>query len=55
MDKLVAGFGEVMLRLSPGGKKRFSQALPGVLEATLAERRRMSVPRWRCWAANRVI
>ena len=34
MDKLVAGFGEVMLRLSPGGKKRFSQALPGVLEAT---------------------
>ena len=34
MDKVVAGFGEVMLRLSPGGKKRFSQALPGTLEAT---------------------
>ena len=34
MDKLIAGFGEVMLRLSPGGKKRFSQVMPGTLEAT---------------------
>ncbi len=30
----VAGFGEVMLRLCPAGKKRFSQVLPGTLEAT---------------------
>lgn len=30
----IAGFGEVMLRLCPPGKKRFSQSLPGVLEAT---------------------
>ena len=31
---LIAGFGEVMLRLSPDGKKRFAQVLPGELEAT---------------------
>ena len=30
----VAGFGEVMLRLCPAGKKRFAQVLPGQLEAT---------------------
>ncbi len=30
----LAGFGEVMLRLCPQGKRRFSQSLPGVLEAT---------------------
>ncbi len=30
----LAGFGEVMLRLCPAGKKRFIQALPGQLEAT---------------------
>ena len=30
----VAGFGEVMLRLCPPGKKRFAQTLPGTLEAT---------------------
>ena len=30
----VAGFGEVMLRLCPAGKKRFAQGLPGQLEAT---------------------
>ena len=34
MDKLFAGFGEIMLRLCPEGKKRFSQVLPGRLEAT---------------------
>lgn len=33
-QKLIAGFGEVMLRLSPPEKKRFAQALPGCLEAT---------------------
>ena len=33
-DFCVAGFGEVMLRLAPQGKKRFSQVLPGALEAT---------------------
>ena len=32
--KLIAGFGEIMLRLSPDGKKRFAQVLPGELEAT---------------------
>ena len=30
----IAGFGEVMLRLAPQGKKRFPQVLPGSLEAT---------------------
>ena len=30
----VAGFGEVMLRLSPPDRKRFAQGLPGMLEAT---------------------
>lgn len=30
----LAGFGEVMLRLCPAGKKRFAQALPGQLDAT---------------------
>ncbi len=30
----VAGFGEVMLRLCPEGKKRFAQILPGALDAT---------------------
>ncbi len=30
----VAGFGEVMLRLCPPGRKRFAQAMPGQLEAT---------------------
>ena len=30
----VAGFGEVMLRLCPEGKKRFAQILPGTLDAT---------------------
>lgn len=30
----VAGFGEVMLRIAPQGKKRFTQALPGTIEAT---------------------
>ncbi len=34
MDKLIAGFGEVMVRLCPQEKRRFAQALPGVLEAT---------------------
>ena len=33
-DFCPAGFGEVMLRLCPSGKRRFSQNLPGVLEAT---------------------
>ncbi len=33
-DFCIAGFGEVMLRLSPPGKKRFQQTLPGILEAT---------------------
>jgi 2-dehydro-3-deoxygluconokinase len=32
-DFCIAGFGEVMLRLSPAGKKRFVQALPGELDA----------------------
>ena len=30
----VAGFGEIMLRLCPPGRKRFMQGLPGTLEAT---------------------
>ena len=30
----IAGFGEVMLRLCPPGRKRFAQSLPGTLEAT---------------------
>ncbi len=30
---VIAGFGEVMLRLSPEGKYRFNQALPGMLHA----------------------
>ena len=34
MEKWIAGFGEVMLRLAPAGKTRFAQALPGTLEAT---------------------
>ena len=33
-EKIVAGFGEVMIRLAPAGKLRFSQVLPGELEAT---------------------
>jgi 2-dehydro-3-deoxygluconokinase len=33
-DFCIAGFGEVMLRLCPSGKKRFCQALPGSLEAS---------------------
>lgn len=32
-DFCIAGFGEVMLRLSPPEKKRFAQSLPGSLEA----------------------
>ena len=32
--KLIAAFGEVMLRLAPAGKMRFAQVLPGSLEAT---------------------
>lgn len=32
-EKIIAAFGEVMLRLSPAGKTRFAQALPGALEA----------------------
>ncbi len=31
---VIAAFGEVMLRLSPAGKLRFAQALPGSLEAS---------------------
>ena len=35
MDKeIIAGFGEVMLRLAPEGKKRLAQVLPGTLQAT---------------------
>jgi len=30
----IAGFGEIMLRLCPPGRKRFAQSLPGTLEAT---------------------
>jgi 2-dehydro-3-deoxygluconokinase len=32
--RTVAGFGEVMLRLSPPGKMRFAQTFPGTLEVT---------------------
>lgn len=34
MEKVIAGFGEVMVRLCPQGRHRFAQALPGTLEAT---------------------
>ena len=34
MDSFVAGFGEIMLRLSPRGTLRFAQALPGSLDAS---------------------
>ena len=33
-DFCIAGFGEVMLRLCPQGKKRFAQNLPGTLDAS---------------------
>ena len=33
-DCCIAGFGEVMLRLCPEGKKRFAQVLPGELQAS---------------------
>jgi 2-dehydro-3-deoxygluconokinase len=33
-DFCIAGFGEVMMRMCPAGKKRFSQVLPGSLEVT---------------------
>ncbi|MGI5869207.1 MAG: sugar kinase [Kiritimatiellia bacterium] len=33
-DPCIAGFGEIMLRLSPPGALRFPQSLPGTLEAT---------------------
>ena len=33
-EALIAGFGEVMLRLCPEGKKRFAQVLPGELQAS---------------------
>ncbi|MBR0457854.1 MAG: sugar kinase [Victivallales bacterium] len=33
-DKVIAAFGEVMIRLCPPGKKRFAQVFPGELEAT---------------------
>ncbi len=33
-EQLIAAFGEVMVRIAPPGKKRFAQALPGMLEAT---------------------
>ena len=33
-DFCIAGFGEVMLRLAPQGKKRFAQVIPGSLDAT---------------------
>ena len=32
--KVIAAFGEVMLRLSPPEKRRFGQSLPGNLVAT---------------------
>lgn len=32
--KIIAGFGEVMLRLSPAGKKRFAAGAAGTVEAT---------------------
>lgn len=34
MTPLIAGFGEIMLRLSPEGHLRFNQALPGTLRAS---------------------
>lgn len=34
MVKMIAGFGEVMLRLCPPGRLRLTQALPGTLQAT---------------------
>ena len=34
IQKTIAGFGEVMLRLSPPGKTRLLQGLPGMLDAT---------------------
>ena len=34
MDKVIAGFGEAMLRLSPLGRQRLAQVLPGTLQAT---------------------
>lgn len=34
MEKYIAGFGEIMLRLCPSGKHRFAQVLPGELGAT---------------------
>ena len=33
-EKVIMGFGEVMLRLSPPDKMRFAQSLPGTLDAT---------------------
>ena len=33
-ETCIAGFGEVMLRLCPPGRKRFMQSLPGTLDAT---------------------
>ena len=33
-DPCIAGFGEIMLRLSPPGALRLPQVLPGTLEAT---------------------
>ena len=38
MDTIIAGFGEVMLRLSPAGKLRFGQVLPGTLDAAFGKR-----------------
>ncbi len=34
MEKYIAAFGEVMLRLAPAGKTRLAQSLPGTLVAT---------------------
>lgn len=33
-QKIIAGFGEVMMRVAPAGKLRFAQVLPGQLEVT---------------------
>ncbi|MBO4648809.1 MAG: sugar kinase [Lentisphaeria bacterium] len=33
-NEIIAGFGEVMLRLAPEGKMRFAQVLPGSFQAT---------------------
>lgn len=33
-QKIIAGFGEVMMRIAPAGKLRFPQVLPGQLEVT---------------------